>query len=586
MNALRFGPELTSDGVHFRLWTPAARSVDLLLNRPHRMKSENNGWYSLFVAQAEVGTRYRFRVDGEHEVPDPASAFQPDDVTGPSEVVDHSAFSWRAKDWRGRPWEDAAILELHIGTFTPAGTFRAAIDKLDHVAQMGFSAIELMPIADFSGVRNWGYDGVLFYAPDSAYGRPEDLKALIDAAHLHGLMVLLDVVYNHFGPEGNYLGRYAPQFFAKADTPWGSAIDYRVPEVRQFAIQNALHWIEHYRFDGLRLDAVHAISEPGEPHVLEELSRVVGSYAGRNHRAVHLVLENDDNRTTMLDPRIDPPSGRYRAQWNDDYHHAWHVWLTGECHGYYVDYEQAPLQHIARALKSGFAYQGERSEHRHGRKRGEASATLPPTAFINFLQNHDQIGNRPFGNRLTTQVAEQALEAALKVTLLAPMPPLMFMGDEWGSTRPFPFFCDFRGGLGEAVRKGRRQEFKAAYAALAAGLPDPLAEETFRSAVLDWDACRSAAGRQRLELVQRLLLARRQHIAPRLSQTSFGSAQVSGFVICAYWTVAQEGKLILVANLGAECADAPDWPRGVPIWGEAPGASLPPHFVSWSIGAP
>jgi malto-oligosyltrehalose trehalohydrolase len=586
VNRHDFGPELTSSGVRFRLWAPAAKQVELLLDRPQAMGTLDGGWYVLRLAQAGAGTRYKFRIDGALEVPDPASAFQPDDVAGASEVIDHAGYPWRARDWRGRPWHEAAILELHVGSFTPAGTFRAAIDKLDHVVRAGFTAIELMPLADFSGRRNWGYDGVLLYAPDSAYGRPDDLKALIDAAHQRGLMVLLDVVYNHFGPEGNYLGSYAPQFFTAARTPWGNAIDYRVPEVRAFAIGNALNWIDHYRFDGLRLDAVHAISEPGAPHLLEDLSRAVGQYAEQHGRLVHLVLENDDNRASVLDPHSDPPRGRYRAQWNDDYHHAWHVWLTGERHGYYVDYAREPLQQIARVLASGFAYQGEASAHRGGKRRGEASRALPPQAFVNFLQNHDQIGNRPFGDRLATQADARALEAALAITLLAPMPPLMFMGEEWGSTRPFPFFCDFHGGLAEAVRKGRREEFKAAYAASGNGLPDPLTEDTFRSAVLDWEACTSPAGKARLDLVTRLLAVRRREIVPRIPQAAFGTAQVAGHVLEADWHLGDGGKLFLVANLGTDPAAPAGRVTGTPIWGGPAPQTLPPYAVFWSVGAP
>ena len=286
------------------------------------------------------------------------------------------------------------------------------IDRLDHLVETGITALELMPLADFAGSRNWGYDGVLWYAPDSAYGRPEDLKALIDAAHLRGLMVMLDVVYNHFGPEGNYLGRYAPSFFTEAHTPWGSAIDYRVQEVRAFAIENALSWLRDYRFDGLRLDAVNSIVEPGGLSLLHDLSAAAGKLATETGRHIHLVLENGDNRASILDAAQDPPQGKYRAQWNDDYHHAWRVLMTGEKQGYYVDYQRSPISDIARSLSSGFIYQGEPSAFRGG-KRGEPSGHLAPTAFINFLQNHDQIGNRALGDRLESNADARAIEAAL-----------------------------------------------------------------------------------------------------------------------------------------------------------------------------
>jgi malto-oligosyltrehalose trehalohydrolase len=548
------------------------------------MKAQGAGWYLLAVEGAGAGTHYRFRIDGELMVPDPASAYQPDDVAGPSEVIDHSRYQWHASSWRGRSWTDAAILELHVGTFTPAGSFRAAIEKLDHVVQTGLTAIELMPVADFSGRRNWGYDGVLLYAPDSAYGRPDDLKALVDAAHERGLMVFLDVVYNHFGPEGNFLGRYAPQFFASARTPWGHAIDYRVPDVRRFAIENALHWLKTYRFDGLRLDAVHAIPEPGAPHLLHDLSVAVGKFAQHAGRKIHLFLENDDNRAAVLDPRADPPQGDYRAQWNDDYHHAWHVLLTGEQQGYYTDY-QAPLTQIARVLSSGFAYQGEASAHRGGRLRGEASGRLPPEAFINFLQNHDQIGNRPRGDRLTALADPRALEAALAIMLLAPMPPLLFMGEEWGSRQPFPFFCDFHGDLAEAVRNGRREEFKAAYDKAVDGIPDALADRTFRSAILDWNESVRSENKQRHDLVRSLLAMRRREIVPHLAQAAFGKVQTWGPVIAAEWQLGAAGKLLLLANLGDSVADRPLRALGTPIWGGAPPPQLPRYSVFWGIGA-
>ncbi len=303
MNARQFGPQLTKAGALFRLWAPAAKRVDLVLDKPHALTRAEDGWFSVEVAGVKAGTRYKFRIDDEIDVPDPASAFQPEDVSGPSEVIDHAAYPWRAADWRGRPWHEAVVLEAHVGTFTREGSYRAMIDRLDHLVTTGITALELMPLADFAGRRNWGYDGVLWYAPDSAYGRPEDLKALIDAAHARGLMVLLDVVYNHFGPEGNYLGRYAPRFFTDAQTPWGSAIDYRVAQVRAFAIENALYWLREYRFDGLRLDAVHAISELGESSMLHDLSIAVGQLATETGRHIHLVLENDDNATSLLAPR-------------------------------------------------------------------------------------------------------------------------------------------------------------------------------------------------------------------------------------------------------------------------------------------
>jgi maltooligosyltrehalose trehalohydrolase len=582
-----FGPKLTDRGTLFRLWAPAAKRVDVVLDRPYPMQRGEDGWYSAEIDGARAGTRYQLRIDDKVNAPDPASAFQPQDIFEPSEVIDHAAFAWRAKDWRGRPWPEAVVLEAHVGTFTREGTYRAMIDRLDHLVATGITALELLPLADFPGRWNWGYDGVLWYAPDNAYGRPEDLKTLIDEAHLRGLMVMLDVVYNHFGPDGNYLGLYAPTFFTDTHTPWGSAIDYRVPQVRAFAIENALHWLGNYRFDGLRLDAVHAIAERGEISVLDDLSRAVGQLARETGRHVHLVLENDDNNASLLDPHQHPPQGAYRAQWNDDYHHAWHALTTGESHGYYSDYSSEALPHIARTLGSGFAYQGEASLHRGGALRGEPSGALSPLAFINFLQNHDQIGNRALGDRLESLAPAPAVEAALAITLLAPMVPMLFMGEEWGAKTPFPFFCDFKGDLADAVRAGRRREFAGAYAKYGDEVPDPLAVETFRSAMLDWHDPESSAGEKRLKLVRKLLSLRRQHIIPRLASARFGDAGASGDgVLQAQWEMGDGQRLSLVANLSDRAVAGPRGAaQGTIIWGGSLSGTLSPWEVHWRIGA-
>jgi malto-oligosyltrehalose trehalohydrolase len=587
MNGRRFGANLTAVGVTFRLWAPAAKRVDVLLDKPHSLRRGDDGWFSADIAGIKAGTLYKYRIDDEIDVPDPGSAFQPRDVTGPSEVIDHNVYQWRARDWRGRPWQETVLIETHVGSFTPDGTYRAMIERLDHLVATGFAALELMPLADFPGRRNWGYDGVLWYAPDSAYGRPEDLKTLIDEAHLRGLMVFLDVVYNHFGPDGNYLSRYAPSFFTQAQTPWGSAIDYRVPQVRAFAIENALYWLREYRFDGLRLDAVHAIAEQGEISMLDDLSRAVGDLARETGRHIHLVLENDDNRAAFLSPEEEPPRGKYRAQWNDDYHHAWHVLLTGERHGYYSDYSESPLKDIARALASGFVYQGEASGHRDGQGRGEPSGALNPTAFVNFLQNHDQIGNRALGDRLESLASDKAVEAALAITLLAPMIPMLFMGEEWGSTAPFPFFCDFEGDLADAVRQGRRKEFAGAYAKYGDEVPDPLDEATLRSAVLDWSRRDLPGANRRLTLVRDLLAIRRREIVPRLAGVQFGdaSAEDNGS-LSAHWRMGDGASLYLLANLSDQAvARKMDESSGTRIWGGDAGDSIPPWSVFWHIGA-
>jgi maltooligosyltrehalose trehalohydrolase len=586
MNERKFGATLTPDGACFCLWAPAAEHVEVLLEMPHPLRHSGDGWFSAKVAGVKAGARYNFRIDDAINIPDPASAFQPDDVSGPSEIIDHAAYRWRAADWRGRPWHEAVVTEAHVGTFTKEGTYRAMIDKLDHLVLTGITALELMPLADFAGKRNWGYDGVLWYAPDSAYGRPEDLKALIDEAHLRGLMVLLDVVYNHFGPEGNYLGRYAPSFFTDAQTPWGSAIDYRVKEVRAFAIENAVYWLDEYRFDGLRLDAVHAIAEPGEVSMLHSLSKAVGEFARKSNRHIHLVLENDDNAAHLLDAREDPPRGKYRAQWNDDYHHAWHVLLTGESHGYYRDYQLSPLSDIARALGSGFVYQGETSAHRCGQKRGEPSGALSPTTFINFLQNHDQIGNRALGDRLETVADAKAIEAALAITLLAPMVPMLFMGEEWGSQAPFPFFCDFHGDLGEAVRNGRRKEFSGAYAKYGDEIPDPLAISTVQSAVLDWSSLGHEPGRKRLALIRELLAIRKREIMPRLPGSSFGQAKAAqGGLLRADWQMGDGATLRLAANLSPHGIGHNIEIAGTAIWGSGVPGKMSPWSVFWYLDA-
>jgi len=581
MKGRQFGARLTDNGASFRLWAPAARRVDLVLEKPQPMQRHGEGWYGLEVVGVGAGTRYNFRIDGEIDVPDPASAFQPEDVFGPSELIDHDSFAWRARNWRGRPWAETVLIETHVGAFTHAGTYRAMIEKLDHLAATGITALELMPLADFAGSRGWGYDGVLWYAPDSAYGRPEDLKSLIDEAHLRGLMVFLDVVYNHFGPEGNFLNRYAPAFFTGAHTPWGSAIDYRVLQVRAFAIESALGWLRDYRFDGLRLDAVnHIVTSPGESSMLHELSVAVGQLATESGRHIHLVVENGNNVAGLLDPTENPPRGKYRAQWNDDYHHAFHVLLTGENRGYYGDFQRSPIAGLARALGSGFIYQGEFAPF-WGRRRGAPSGGLPPTAFVNFLQNHDQIGNRALGDRLESIADRKAIEAALAITLLAPMIPLLFMGEEWGSKVPFPFFCDFKGGLVEAVRTGRRREYGWAYAIHGHAVPDPLASATFRSTRLDWEARGSGGCRERLALVRKLLSIRQREIVPRLEGAAFGRAHSrDDGLLVAHWRMGDGTTLELSANLSAaEIIHQATEVKATSIWGTDPGGILPP----WSV---
>jgi len=398
-------------------------------------------------------------------------------------------------------------------------------------------------------------------------------------------MVFLDVVYNHFGPEGNYLGRYAPAFFTDAHTPWGSAIDYRVPQVRAFAVENALHWLGDYRFDGLRLDAAnHIMALPDEQSMLHDLSIAAGQLAAATGRHIHLVLENGDNRASLLDPAQEPANGKYRAQWNDDYHHVWHVMFTGESFGYYGDYKGTTRRDLARALASGFVYQGEISAFWGSKPRGEPSGTLPPTTFVNFLQNHDQIGNRPLGDRLESLASARQIEAALAVTLLAPGIPMLFMGEEWGSKAPFPFFCDFHGDLADAIRKGRRREYDWAYEKYGDDVPDPLDPETLRAAVLDWER-RTPEQNARLAFVTRLLEVRRRDIMPRLDGTTFGDADAAeDGLLTARWRMNDGTTLSLVANLSDQETASPAGIPGAPIWGGETGGSLPSWSVVWRLG--
>ncbi|HVA14693.1 MAG TPA: malto-oligosyltrehalose trehalohydrolase [Stellaceae bacterium] len=586
---MSFGVTLRKDGALFRLFAAQARHVAVRLDGDDRdwpMRGDGNGWFELALAQAQAGMTYRFVIDGKQAVPDPASRFQPRDAAGPSEIVAADAFAWSDEDWRGRPWREAVIYELHLGTFTRDGTYRAAIGELERLRALGITAIELMPLADFVGARNWGYDGVLPFAPDASYGRPEDLKALICAAHRLGLMVFIDVVYNHFGPEGNSLPLYASSFFAKSETDWGQAIDFG-GIARQFFIENALYWLTDYRADGLRFDAVHAIEDASRPHFLEELAQAVRAACRGRH--IHLMLENDKNQACYLERKADGTPRFYDAQWNDDFHHALHVILTGESDGYYADYAAAPIESVGRCLAQGFAYQGERSPYRDA-TRGEPSAHLPPLAFVNFLQNHDQIGNRAFGERLRTLAPRATLAAGIAIQLLAPSPPLLFMGEEVGATTPFFFFCDFAGELADAVRDGRRREF-ARFPAFAspearARIPDPLSPETFaRSniapAVANPDAEIAALYRDLLDL-------RRREIVPRLTGThSFAAGyEVGNSVLTVRWDLPDGSRLTLVANLSRDARALVATPRGRMLWGTPPeDPSLPPWAVLWAIDA-
>jgi maltooligosyltrehalose trehalohydrolase len=531
---MRFGAQhLGNDRTRFRLWAPGQKAVGVEIDGGAMvpMTALPDGWF-----QAETmcgpGASYRYRLDTGEAVPDPASRAQADDVHGPSVVVDPTAYRWRYPEWKGRPWHEAVLYELHVGTY---GGFAGVEADLDRLAEFGITAIELMPVNDFPGTRNWGYDGVLTFAPDRAYGTPDDLRRLVDAAHGRGLMMFLDVVYNHFGPDGNYLGLYAPQFFRDdIKTPWGAAIDFRQPPVRRFFIENALHWLTEYRFDGLRFDAVHAIADPTW---LDEMAAEIRATVGGG-RAVHLVLEHDGNEAGHLRRGFD-------AQWNDDAHHVLHVLLTGECDGYYCDYADGPAQQLARCLSEGFAYQGDPSPHRQGARRGTPSADLPTTAFVLFLQNHDQIGNRPFGDRLTRLAPPDTLRAAIALQLLAPNIPLLFMGEERMSRAPFQFFTDHHGALADAVREGRRNEFSSFSRFGGTEIPDPNAVETFERSKVPPTGDDS--------FHRALLKLRHEAIIPRLPGTrSLGAEAIGPAAVLARWRMGDGAILTLFTNLGAE----------------------------------
>jgi malto-oligosyltrehalose trehalohydrolase/4-alpha-glucanotransferase len=593
-----YGAELSADGsVRFRLWAPPHADVRVELDgRTHLpMRCMGEGWHELTTDRARAGTLYRFVLKDALRVPDPASRYQPHDVHGPSEVVDAVAYDWKDAGWSGRPWHEAVLYELHVGTFTPEGTFRAAIGKLDHLRALGVTALEIMPVGDFPGRRNWGYDGVLPYAPDAAYGRPEDLKALIDAAHGRGLMVLLDVVYNHFGPEGAYLHATAPQTFTERHkTPWGAAINMDGPDaapVRDFFIHNALYWIEEFHLDGLRLDAVHAILDDSPKHILEELTeRARGAAAGRH---LHLILENEENEARRLVRQPDGTPRLYTAQWNDDVHHVLHVAATGETTGYYGDYA-GDTGKLGRALAEGFVFQGEVMPYR-GHARGEASASLPPAAFVAFIQNHDQVGNRAFGDRLTAIASPEAVRAVAAVYLLLPQIPMLFMGEEWAAAQPFPFFCDFGPDLADAVRNGRREEFarfpEFQDPATRERIPDPLSEETFASARLNWDDVRREPHRDWLDWYARLLAVRHAAIVPRLPNIRSGGrySVLGDGAVLVQWTLDEDGRaLTLAANLSTARVDAPP-ARGRVLWREGSVVEdgvLGPFAVRWSIEPP
>ena len=539
-----FGATLREGGVvNFRLWAPGAASVELELeDETHVMEPVGDGFHEI-ERPCSPGSRYRYRVGTDLSVPDPASRLQDGDVHDASIVVDPQAYQWQHADWRGRPWTDTVLYELHVGL---AGGFRGVRAMLPELAELGITAVELMPVADFPGARNWGYDGVLPYAPDCAYGTPDELRALIDEAHGLGMMVFLDVVYNHFGPDGNYLSSYASEFYRDdVETPWGPAIDFRKPQVRAFFAENALYWLREFRFDGLRLDAVHAISETDW---LPEMARFVRRNVDPE-RYVHLVLENDDNNASLLEQGFD-------AQWNDDAHHVLHTILTGETQGYYMSYKDDPTGKLARGLADGFVYQGEPSPWRDGRPRGQPSADLAPHAFVFFLQNHDQTGNRAMGERLISLCAGRidALRAAVALQLLTPHIPMLFMGEERGAATPFLYFTSFGDpDLAQAVRDGRRKEFAGFSDPLSRErIPDPNDQQTWEQSKPPAEEVDEDAARW-LSYYRGLLALRTEHISAYLSGSRSVSVQVLGdLCLVASWELGNGDLWSIYCNLSAE----------------------------------
>jgi 1,4-alpha-glucan branching enzyme/maltooligosyltrehalose trehalohydrolase len=550
-----FGARLDEgSGVTFRLWAPGANSAELAIEgaaKPelHPAEADAEGWWECTVPHATAGTLYRWRIDGKLMVPDPASRQNPEGPHGPSCVVDPKQFEWDAA-WHGRPWHETVLYELHVGTFTPEGTFAAAAQRLQSLVEVGITAVELMPVATFGGRFGWGYDGVLPFAPHPAYGTPDDLKRFVQHAHKLGLMVFLDVVYNHFGPDGNYIGAYAPDFFSKTkNSPWGAAINFDGPgstPVREFFIHNALYWLQEYRFDGLRLDAVHAISDDSELHVLRQLSERVRTATHGRH--VHLVLENEDNGYAHLAPQ--PQHGFYDGQWNDDFHHIVHVALTGETQRYYHDYGDGTLDLLARCLTHGMIFEGSKRRDGGAREVIAPAPAQPLSALVNFAHNHDQIGNRARGERLRSLVPAEAAMLPTLLALLTPAIPMLFFGEEWGAKEPFLYFADWEGDLREAVRAGRKREFGHVDAA---DLPDPCSKETFDASRPDPRAALTEAGRAWKEQVRAALAARRQWITPRQARllTNQHTAQrVGERGLAVQWRYEDGCMLALELNLG------------------------------------
>ncbi|WP_438755041.1 malto-oligosyltrehalose trehalohydrolase [Pararhizobium sp. O133] len=571
-----WGTDFVGEGrVRFRIWAPDQKRVDLRLGgRDLAMSSSTDGWFDIVVSDVDAGQSYSYVLEDGTTAPDPASRAQADDAHGPSLIVDPRSYAWKHGDWRGRPWHEAIIYELHIGTFTPEGTFAAAIQKLAHLSALGITVIEIMPVAHFGGKRGWGYDGVFHYAPHNAYGSPDDMRALIDAAHGYGLMVVLDVVYNHFGPEGNYVPLYAPGFFhADKHTPWGAAIAFEQPAVRDYFIDNALYWLGEFRLDGLRFDAVDRIGDDdSDSSVVVEIANRIREQFGDRH--IHLITEDPRNLTDLRRARQAGVARLYDGDWNDDFHHAVHVFATGETMGHYSRFAANPLEKVGRALADGYVFPGEPA--------GGKNAAVSPAAFINFLQNHDQMGNRAFGERLISLVPEKMLRALMAITTLSPSIPMIFMGEEFGETRPFLFFTDYTGELADAVRKGRVAEAEN-FGGLPAGcteadLPDPNAAQTMLASKLDWSKPDMPEGQDWMMFMRDLIRLRNQFVVPLLARADDDNCSArlvaaTDGILAVDWILGS-GHLQLRANLGKNPATAPPI-NGEIFYADGPNRNFP-----------
>lgn len=575
-----WGAEFISENVvRFRIWAEGMQALTLRLEQTDiPMENVGEGWFQIELPDVTHGSQYQYRLPDGMLIPDPASKAQKDDVNGPSLVIDSRRFRRDHRDWKGRPWEQTIIYELHIGTFTPEGTFQAAIAKLPWLAELGVTQIEVMPVSQFGGRRGWGYDGVLLYAPHSAYGTPEDFHAFIDAAHGLGLSVVLDIVLNHFGPEGNYLPLIAPHFFNHDRmTPWGDAIAYENAAVRQYITEAPLYWLTRYHLDGLRFDAIDHIHDPSESHILQEIAERIREAIPE--RQVHLTTE-DSRNVIFLHPRDEQGNTPlYTAEWNDDFHNAAHVFATGETHAYYQDFAEDPAHKLAKAFTEGFVYQGEMSPY-SGQPRGVKIDRQPPQFFVDFIQNHDQTGNRAQGERLITLAGAANTRVLLAALLLSPHIPLLFMGEEYGETHPFLFFTDFHGSLAKAVREGRAKEF-AGHAGHGEDVPDPNDVTTFTRSRLDWQKAASEEGKEWLRFTRQLIQLRHQFIVPLISHAKEIESRVlhaSSGTLAVQWQL-DEVTLSLSLNINETPSQTPELPgKTLFCWPDATD-SLPPHSI-------